>query len=177
MSEMRTEEEKEAEQNGWRAAAAACDLSLEGIDLNDKDQMKEVYAALNVGDFPAKSRLQGYIRRLREQRRQERIDRVVDYVLRQEADAATLVISEPQAEQYRRALKKLNFRLDAAMWESKPSADELPTPPHPHVWLASEEDSEENRARYMEYLRNPNNIILPYDIQLFEGNSRKDLLL
>ena len=87
---------------------------------------------------------------------QQDIKELVDYVRSQKADADTLVISEPQTERFNRAVAKFNFIKDAAIWENKPSADELHTRPQPHVWLRSKEDSDENRARYMEYLRNPN---------------------
>ena len=62
---MLTEEEKEAERNGWREEAAARGLLLEGIDPNDKDEMKEVFAVLKVSDITAKSRLRVFIQNVR----------------------------------------------------------------------------------------------------------------
>ena len=107
---------------------------------------------------------------------QQGFEDVVAFVRDQKADAETLVISQPQTEQYNKAVANLEIIKDAAIWKNKPSEDELPTPQQVHEWLSSKEDSEENRKRYMEYLCNPDNIKLPDGTQLFEGSSEKDLL-
>ena len=58
------------EENGWIAAAAAIDggkgLPLEKFDPDDKEDMKDLYDALNVSNLGAKSRLRRFVRRLRE---------------------------------------------------------------------------------------------------------------
>jgi hypothetical protein len=71
-------------------------------------------------------------------------------------------------------MHRFDFKKDAPKWLDKP--DSIDPPGQPHTWLESKADSPENRAAYMAYLRNSDNISLPPETQLFEASSDKDLL-
>ena len=58
------------EESKWEQVAKAYDggkgLALEEFDPDDKEDMKDLYDALNVSNLGAKSRLRRFVRRLRE---------------------------------------------------------------------------------------------------------------
>ena len=103
---------------------------------------------------------------------------ILDYLRSQKAEAETLVLSEPKTQAFNDAMDKFDIKKDGANWEDKPNEGELldQPPPQPYEWLTSKEDSSENRKGYMEYLGDPNNIELPENTQLFEGDLDKNLL-
>ena len=98
---------------------------------------------------------------------------VVDFVRSQMAE--TLIISHPETEPFNTAMHQFDFKKDAPTWLNKPGL--IDPPGQPHTWLEeSKEDSPENRAAYMAYLLNSDNIRLPPETQLLEASSDKDLL-
>lgn len=178
------------EEKNWEAAAAAYDegegLPLDEVNPDNPSEMSELYLILEVETFAARKRLQRFVRRLQQQRKRrqqqqissssstEEIKEIVDFVRAKKAETETLIISVPKTERFNAAMHQLDFKKDAAEWMDKPSFNDPPS--QPHVWLKSNEDSPENRAAYMKYLRNPDNIRLPRGTKLFEGSSDKDLL-
>jgi hypothetical protein len=63
------------EEKAWQDAAAAFDegrgIALRGVTLNNLALMENIYAALSIADFAAKTRLNAYIQRLQQQQQQQ----------------------------------------------------------------------------------------------------------
>lgn len=104
----------------------------------------------------------------------QKLDKVVGFILKQEQDSETLLISQPETQRYSNAMSRIGVVKNAPLWNDKPS--DLPNAPPRFTWLPSKEDSTENRAAYMEYLRNPENIVLPRDAIIFDGNADGEFL-
>ena len=107
----------------------------------------------------------------------QQIGHIYDFVARQELEEATVQISNPGVTKYNRTVKKVGVRLDAAVWDEKPTGlEDLASRMVSHTWLPGKEDSPDNRRAYMRYLNDQNNITLPNGGKLFEGNSVDDFL-
>ena len=109
-----------------------------------------------------------------EEHRTARSDEAIEYIFKQKQDSQTLFISKPETRTFGAAMNRIGVRKDAPVWNNKPT--NLPSAPPRFKWLASKEDSPENRAAYMAYLRNNKNLVLPPDTIIFDGNADGELL-
>ena len=109
-----------------------------------------------------------------DEERKAKADEAFEYILKQRQDSESLLISQPETERYANAMSRIGVRKDAPLWNDKPT--DLPNAPPRFTWLASEEDSLENRVAYMAYLRNNENLVLPPDTIMFDGNSDGEFL-
>lgn len=154
------------EENFWREAAAAYDdgkgLLLEEIDPDDEGTMKEVYAALKVNTIGAKTRLNRFIRRLRQQREppvsQQQFSEnaraglelmAEDYLSKKK----TIVLSDASYSSKSDLIDMLGLPEKGASWRNKPDLS-LQQRTDGYSWLPGDEDSIENRTAYMAHLRN-----------------------
>lgn len=109
-----------------------------------------------------------------DEERKAKADEAFEYILKQKQDSETLLISQPETKRYANAMSRIGVRKDAPLWNDKPT--DLPNAPPHFTWLASEEDSLENRVAYMAYFRNNENLVLPPDTKIFDGNSDGEFL-
>jgi hypothetical protein len=64
---MVTEQQKKDEQDTWTAQAAAAEVSLKGLNLQDDNHVKGIYGALRVTDFATQTRLLEFIKDLQKE--------------------------------------------------------------------------------------------------------------
>ena len=153
-----TEEEK-----SWRAAAAAYDdgkgLLLEEIDPDNQETMKEVYAALKVNNIGAKTRLNRFIRSLRQQQQKPEVPQFSEtaragFELMAEeyfTKKRTIVLSDATYTSKTDLMDMMGLPEKGAAWLNKP---DLSRPIDGYSWLKGDEESIENRTAYMAYLNN-----------------------
>jgi hypothetical protein len=68
---MVTEQQKKDEQDTWTAQAAAAEVSLKGLNLQDDNHVKGIYGALRVTDFATQTRLLEFIKDLQKEEPQQ----------------------------------------------------------------------------------------------------------
>ena len=184
-SEMASEEE-----NGWIAAATAYDdgkgLLLEETDPDDEETMNEVYAALKVSNIGAKTRLNRFVRRLRQQpvlppvqEQQPQLSQLSETaiagltLMAEEAMAKkrTIVLSEVSMTTKDDLMDMLGSPEETAVWPNKPDLSKYI---EGYSWLGSDEDSSQNRTAYMAYLKDL--IQLPERYALADMQPKRRLL-
>ena len=144
---------------------------------NDGDQILGFQSLVTGGTYtlgpPVKK--QRHEESEEEEERKAKVDEAFEYILKQkQEDSETLLISQPETERYAKAMSRIGVLKDAPLWNDKPTS--LPNAPPRFTWLASKEDSPENRVAYMAYLRNNENLVLPRDTIIFDGNSDGEFL-
>ena len=174
-----TEEEK-----SWRAAAAAYDdgkgLLLEEIDPDNQETMKEVYAALKVNNIGAKTRLNRFIRSLRQQQQKPEVPQFSEtaragFELMAEeyfTKKRTIVLSDATYTSKTDLMDMMGLPEKGAAWLNKP---DLSRPIDGYSWLKGDEESIENRTAYMmAYLNNL--LTLPAHYALADVQPHRQLL-
>ena len=109
---------------------------------------------------------------------QDKLDYIYLRMKKAEDDEKTLLLSKPSVQGYNRAIGNVGVSIDAPEWDRDTkaigSSFELGNSMADFRWQSGKEDSAENRALYMAYLRE--NISLPAGSKLFDGTEAGDLL-
>jgi hypothetical protein len=104
-------------------------------------------------------------------------DEVIEYVRKQQQDAATIRLSKAQRTAYDKTIAKVGIHSDAPEWDTKPTdLESIASGVPAFSWLDSKEDSAENRKNYMSHLNDSKNIIFPPNSKLFDATSFSDFL-
>ena len=101
----------------------------------------------------------------------QKIDFMHARMMRQEEERKTLSLSRPSADGYARAIAKVGVKIDAPEWRkdtnTKNSCSQLESGMGNFRWNKGTEDSQDNRRKYMAYLKNKIN--LPNGSKIFDG--------
>ena len=108
-----------------------------------------------------------------------KLDFVYAYVMEKKEEEATVQLSNPLVPQYERAVKNIGVAIDAPIWENSTLVGEfnrLGSAMAPFVWDKGKEDCPANRRLYLAYLRKSQNIGIPPQSKIFDGNGEPELL-